>query len=244
MKPFSLVLLGAALLAACASPAATTPDAMLEENTPDAMMEKTLDPMMEETPGEMMSEGTPEAVEETAHGEMMDEGTKEAAMPTGEAMPAEATPGAMMESPGWFSAGLTDVRTGETFSIKDYSGKLVLVETMAVWCPTCLRQQNEMAALSGMLGDLEVVIVSLDIDPNEDSDLLKGHVDQQGFDWAFAVAPQEVAREIGQLYGTQFLNPPSTPMLIVDTHGEVHTLPFGVKSADDLKKALEDTLMM
>jgi hypothetical protein len=47
-----------------------------------------------------------------------------------------------------------------------------------------------------------------------------------------------VAREIGQLYGDQFLNPPSTPMLIVDRHGEVHLLPFGRKSADDLQEAL------
>jgi len=52
------------------------------------------------------------------------------------------------------------------------------------------------------------------------------------------VAPVEVAREIGLLYGDQFLNPPSTPMLIIDTHGEVHLLLFGHKTAAELKSAL------
>ena len=49
---------------------------------------------------------------------------------------------------------------------------------------------------------------------------------------------REVAREIGQLYGDQFLNPPSTPMLIVDRQGKVHLLPFGRKTAEDLQEAL------
>ena len=62
------------------------------------------------------------------------------------------------------------------------------------------------------------------------------------FDWVYAVAPPEVSRELGQLYGDQFLNPPATPMLIIDQHGEVHPLPFGIKSAGDLQEALEPFL--
>ena len=46
--------------------------------------------------------------------------------------------------------------------------------------------------------------------------------------------PVEVAREISHLYGDQYLNPPSTLIFIVDRLGEVHTLPFGIKSADNL----------
>ena len=63
-------------------------------------------------------------------------------------------------------------------------------------------------------------------------------MEDNGFDWLYAVAPLEVAREIGQLYSAQFLNPPSTPMLIIDRQGNVHTLPFGIKSADQLLEAL------
>ena len=92
----------------------------------------------------------------------------------------------------------------------------------------------------GMLADL--VTISLDIDSNEGSDILEAHAARNGFDWLFAVAPVDVAREIGNLYGAQFLNPPSTPILLVDRTGEVHLLPFGIKSADDLIKEIEPYL--
>jgi hypothetical protein len=42
--------------------------------------------------------------------------------------------------------------------------------------------------------------------------------------------------------GEQYLNPPSAPMFVVDRQGGVHALPFGVKSADALQKALQPYL--
>ena len=138
-----------------------------------------------------------------------------------------------------FRAELTDVNSGETLTVADLQGKVVLVETMAIWCSNCLRQQQEVKALHEALGtEDDLVTLVLDIDPNENAQNLKDYAASHGFDWTYVVAPREVAREIGQLYGDQFLNPPSTPMLIVDRHGEVHLLPFGRKSADDLQEAL------
>jgi hypothetical protein len=72
--------------------------------------------------------------------------------------------------------------------------------------------------------------------------MLKEYTARNGFFWKYAISPAEVSRDISQLYGDQFLNPPSTPMLIVDRHGEVHPLPFGIKSASDLQAALEPFL--
>jgi hypothetical protein len=171
-----------------------------------------------------------------------------AAKPTdaaaGTAATPEATPGStMVELPAWFQVPLTHVGTGATFRLADYQGKVVLVETMAVWCSKCLEQQRQVAALHGLLGARDdFVSVGLDIDPNENAEILASYTAQQGFDWVYAVAPRDVAREIASLYGDQFLNPPSTPMLIVDREGEAHVLPFGIKSAEDLKAALEPFL--
>jgi thiol-disulfide isomerase/thioredoxin len=147
--------------------------------------------------------------------------------------------GAMAELPSWFSAELIDVNSGEALTVADLKGKVVLVETMAIWCSKCLRQQQEVKALHQALGmEDDLVTLVLDIDPNEDATHLRDYAARHGFDWNYTVAPREVAREIGQLYGDQFLNPPSTPMLIVDRHGEVHLLPFGHKTADELRDAL------
>jgi len=149
----------------------------------------------------------------------------------------------MMESPKWFDVSMTNVQTDEAFTINGLKGKVVLVETMAIWCTNCKHQQGQVKALHALLGKRDdFVSLGLDIDPNENSDALKVYVDNNNFDWYYAVPSKDVSREISALYGDQFLNPPSTPMLIVDRHGMAHPLPFGIKSADDLMKALQPFL--
>ncbi len=244
IKSTLLVVFVFALLLSACSPAAEameekpaeammeeTPEAMMEEKTPEAMMEeKTPEAMMEETPDAMMEE-TPDAMMEETPDAMMDEKTPEA-------MDDE-----MMEAPAWFGATLTNVSSGENFTISDFKGKVILVETLAMWCPSCKRQQIQVKALHEALGmDQDLVSIGLDIDPNENAADLKAYTEANGFDWIYAVAPAEVAREIGALYGDQFLNPPSTPILVIDRHGEAHPMPFGVKSAEDLKEFIDPFL--
>lgn len=146
-------------------------------------------------------------------------------------------------APAWMNAELTHVRTGEVFRISDFKGKVVLVENLAMWCSTCLKQQKEVKALHEALGpDSGLVSVGLDIDPNEVPADLKGYVESNGFDWYYAVAPKGVGGEIGQLYGANFLNPPLAPMLVVDRKGEGHPMPHGLKSMEDLKAFVEPFL--
>ena len=187
--------------------------------TPEAMMEKSEDAMMDD--------------EMPASDEMTEEMTDEMA----------DEPADMMEVPTWFSAALTNVLSDQTFTINDFKGKVVLVETMAIWCSNCLKQQTQVKALHEALGMRDdFVSIGLDIDPNENVDALKGFVENQGFDWYYAVSPADVSREIASLYGDQFLNPPSTPIVVIDRHGKAHTLPFGIKSADDLRQAIQPFL--
>ena len=196
------------------------------------VMEKPEDAMMEEKPAEdSMMEDKP------ADEAMMDE-------PHDDAMTDDAmSDDAMMESPAWYSVSLTDVNTGETFTVNDLKGRVILVETMAVWCSNCFRQQTQVKALHEALGGREdFVSLGIDIDPNEDAEKLKAFTTSNGFDWKYVVSPTEVSREIASLYGGQFLNPPSTPMLIIDRKGVAHPLPFGIKSADDLMQALQPFL--
>jgi cytochrome oxidase Cu insertion factor (SCO1/SenC/PrrC family) len=165
-------------------------------------------------------------------------------MATQVVMPANSAdqPGSM-ETPAWFDASLTNASSGETFTINDFAGKVVLVETFAQWCTNCLQQQKQVVELHTSLGERDDFIsLGLDIDPNENVDMLKKYLDQHGFNWLYSIAPPEVSNEIASLYGDQFLNPTSTPMLIVDRHGEAHPLPFGIKSAAELEQALQPYL--
>lgn len=146
-------------------------------------------------------------------------------------------------SPDWFGFSLTDARTGETFTIDDYAGKVVLLETMAMWCPNCTVQAHEVRRLHELLGNsADLVSVSLDVDVNEDQTSLKEYAEEFGFEWHFAVAPPEVARALGNLYTAQYLNPPLSPMMIIDRDGNVHHLEYGLKEAETLKEKVEPYL--
>lgn len=207
----------ALLLAAC-SPAKS--DEMMDKKPTEAMMEKPTEETMARD-----ATATPDAMMEAK---------------LTEAMSGES---GMMEATAWFGVSLTNVRAGETFTINDFKGQVVLVEPMAQWCPSCKKQQEQVKLLNEQLGmPADFVTVALDVAPNEDAASLKSYAESNGFDWNYAIAPVEVSREIGNLYGDNFINPPSTPILIIDRKGEVHPLPFGIKSAEDLMKAVEPFL--
>jgi len=152
-------------------------------------------------------------------------------------------PSTSVTTPEWFDMKLTDVQTGQTFTMNDYAGKVVLLETMAIWCPNCVVQANEVRNLHKLLGNPDDLIsVTLDVDLNEDEASLKDYASSYGFDWHFAVAPLLVARALGNLYSAQYLNPPLSPMLIIDREGNVHQLEYGFKDAETLQKAIEPYL--
>jgi len=153
------------------------------------------------------------------------------------------TPEPASVRPEWFDIELTDVQTGETFTMNDYAGKVVLVETMAMWCPNCLFQANEVRKMHKLLDNPDDVIsISLDVDVHEDGPSLKNYTEEYGFEWQFAIAPLEVARALGNLYSAQYLNPPLSPMMVIDRNGEVHQLEYGHKEAEKLFESVKPYL--
>ena len=146
--------------------------------------------------------------------------------------------------PSWFNVQMTDVTTGKPFKVSDFSGKVVLVDTMATWCPTCQGEMSEVGRLPGLVGAAasDLVTISLDVDPNEDATILKKFAAANGFSWRIAVAPIEVGRFLETNYDQQYLNPPLQPMLFIDRTGGVYGLPFGIKSAESIQKTLAQYL--
>lgn len=152
--------------------------------------------------------------------------------PAGPAATSDASAPRLTQS--WATADLVDVTTGETFRIADLAGKVVLIETMAIWCPTCRTQQaNVEAALERLPADLVVYIV-LDVDPNEDAASLAAYRDEHGFTGRYAIAGADVARALAADFSDQVLNAPSTPIVIVGTDGTVTRTDFGLKDPDQI----------
>jgi thiol-disulfide isomerase/thioredoxin len=266
-KTLPLILLVATLIVAACSQAAPTKEVMMEKEptaTTEVMMEdkdaemmdekKDDDSMMEDkgmmdataTPEVMMEDKDAEMMDENKDDTMMDEKKDDDSMMDDDAKDDDMTDDAMddtMMAPAWFDITLTNAATGETFTLNDFKGKVVLVETLAQWCSNCRKQQQQVLALHEQLGDqMDFVSLGLDIDPNEDATSLKAYIESNGFTWLYAVAPAELSHEISAALGDQFLNPPSTPMFIIDRHGEIHPLDFGIKSAEDLLKEVQSYL--
>jgi thiol-disulfide isomerase/thioredoxin len=158
--------------------------------------------------------------------------------PTGSAgpsasVPAPSAPGTVLAQ-DWATAALVDVATGETFRIADHAGRVIIIETMAIWCPNCRAQQADvMTALQELPADAVAFIV-LDIDPNEDAASLAAYRERNGFEGRYAIAGTAVARALAAEFGDQILNPPSTPIVLIGRDGRVTLTEFGHKSTREL----------
>jgi thiol-disulfide isomerase/thioredoxin len=111
----------------------------------------------------------------------------------------------------WQTVQLTDVLTGKQFKLSDFRGKPVLVEQMAIWCPLCAQEQDQLQAVQQKLGD-KIVIVSVDIDPKETPQALANYATSKGHMWIWSKDP-------GAVLNFFQLSPPDTPVLVVAPDG-------------------------
>lgn len=150
---------------------------------------------------------------------------------------ANAGPGGA-ENIDWQEKMLEDVSTGENFTFSGLE-RPVLIETFAVWCTTCSRQQQEIEKLHE---EVNVTSVSLNVDPNEDAEKVVNHRQENEFDWRYAVAPVDLTNALRNEFGNSVANPPSAPVILL-CDGEAVRIEkegFGspVKSADFLEERI------
>ena len=88
-------------------------------------------------------------------------------------------------SSGWKNAPLTDANTGKNFKLGQFAGKVVVLQFMAVYCQYCLAESHQLVSVqqsfAGNGQAAQVVIVSVDVDPNENLAYLQQYVSQNHF---------------------------------------------------------------
>ncbi len=191
----AITLAGTLLLAACGGSAATTPAPAGASAAPESM-----------TPAESM---TPESM------------TPAESMLTESAAPSENPAGAALASKAWATATLTDVSTGETFTIAELAGKPVFIEAMAIWCSNCRAQQGRFTEAFGKMLPGTASYVVLTIDPSETAEDLARYKEERGFTGRYAVAGKDLAKALDAEFGANVLNPPTVPLIFVSRTGEV-----------------------
>ena len=115
---------------------------------------------------------------------------------------------------------------GRTISSASLSDKVVLVNFWATWCPPCIAEIPDLIELQNQYeGRLQIIGLSLDEGSVDD---VKRFVQEKKINYPVAIAPEELLRNIGGVFGL-----PTT--FLLDTEGGVvqkHIGPIDPRLAD------------
>ena len=112
----------------------------------------------------------------------------------------------------WFSVELTDAQTGQTFTMNDYAGKVVVLDLWATWCPPCRLEIPFLIELFEEHKDAGLVVVGIGLDDGGEK-VLRPFVEQNGITYPILVGN----RDVGQTYKLQGI--PTT--FILDREGRI-----------------------
>lgn len=219
-----LLLLGVLITAACAPSAPSQPTLQVPPPPPTADFETPLPPTEAIAPPTLGSTPTAESF------------TPE--------RPVSAAQSASL--PAWRTLPLTNVHTGETFTLADFADKVIYVHPMALWCTTCrahLRSLRD-SVIPQLANPEEVVFVTLAIEPQTTNDALRQYADSESFNWIFAVATQDMVVELITYFGQSVVVPPVTPHFLIRADGRDTGLLTGSPTAQqdlDLINAARST---
>ncbi|WP_181690924.1 TlpA family protein disulfide reductase [Natronomonas sp. LN261] len=143
-------------------------------------------------------------------------------------------------SSAWRTAELTDVTTGERFTVSGLDGP-VLVHPFAVWCSTCGSQNRRIDTLQREYGH-ERAVVQLNIGDGENGDDVLGYAEENGYaeHSRFAVAPNSVANALVEEFGPTAVSPPQSPVILLCPDGTAHEIEK-VSDAEAIAAAIDTT---
>jgi thiol-disulfide isomerase/thioredoxin len=136
--------------------------------------------------------------------------------------------------PSWASLALTDVRTGMAFTLADFAGKTVYVETMATWCPPCRTQLINVNQAMAQVSQEDYAFITLSLAENISNEDLARYANDNGFTMIFAITPPELLDALVGNFGFSVSNPPSTPHFTISPRGTVSDLHTGISGPDAL----------
>jgi len=132
----------------------------------------------------------------------------------------------------WRTTTLEDA-TGESITPAS-SDNPVLLHTFSTGCAACQSQHREFDAVSG-----SATIVDLSIDPNEGDERLRDYAEDEGYDWHFAVASEDVTQSLIEEFGQEVTSSATSPVIVDCGDESVYRLEKVIDS-EDLEGVLAD----
>ncbi len=124
--------------------------------------------------------------------------------------------------------------SGETIKLSQFKGKVVILQAMASWCPSCKLQAQQIKPVYDKFAGNGLVVISLDIQ-SERSSLqdLRNFKNNFGGDWYFGFYPEFINQ-----YGIRSLD--ST--VIIDRSGNMAYRDDKITTTDELEKIIQNLL--
>lgn len=138
------------------------------------------------------------------------------------------------QRPSWLDLPVTDVATGETFTLGGFVGKTVYVEPMATWCTNCRNLMQSVKEAMARAGDADYVFVGLSVEAGLPDATLAAYATRWRFPLTYAVATPELLAALVRHFGGAIATPPATPHFVVQPDATVSPLRLGFESPDEL----------
>ncbi len=249
--PIALIII--LVLAACGPQQTAESSASAAAGSSTETMPEEQSESMSENPEEntgTMDESDSDAMDDT-HDDMaemeddaMDDTHDDMAEMEDDAMAGEEesmadTSAAMMELPLWQTLPITDVATGESFTLGDFQGQTVFVEPMATWCSNCRTQQGNVIQAKTQVAD-DVVFIGLSLETTLPDEDLARYAKGNGFDWTYAVMSEELLSALAGEFGRTITSAPSTPHFIIRPDGSFTELSTGIDSPAEIVAKIQE----
>jgi hypothetical protein len=127
------------------------------------------------------------------------------------------------------------------FSIRGFMGKTVVVPVVSVSCPSCIALLRRQVTEAGRLEENRsgsIAVVLLDIDPADGPGFLAAYGDPASFSGYTARSPEGMTRALFERFGPFVVDTPAVPVILVCPGGRDLLLPPGLKTAEDLDRAI------
>lgn len=133
------------------------------------------------------------------------------------------------KAPDWSLKGMD----GKAINFSDFSGKVVIVNLWATWCPPCRREIPDFIELQKEYKEQGLVIIGISLDQSEAP--VKPFVEKNSINYPVVMGNSEVA----QLYGN-IRSIPTT--FIVDSDGNIVESFFGLRSKEIFEESIKPLL--
>lgn len=122
-------------------------------------------------------------------------------------------------------------------SLDEFRGKIIIVEFMATWCPSCAQQTDNIKKVISTYSPDKIIVIQLSVDPTDTTRKLISYLTSHEINYKNWIIGRD-GFDMAMKYG--FKNIPS--LLIVTPDGEISYMGEGILGAEQLKNQIEEIM--